>query len=170
MPVVLRTPQEVDLKSVGDLHYRSRAAAYAGFLPPEALAFGSPDALGEWWTERMRWEGGTHRMTIADDGGEVVGFSYLGPSEEPGVAELGAIHVDPARVGTGVGRLLMVDALEHLGPRAVLWVLEQNERARRFYERGGWRADGVTRVAPMGGTDTLQLRYALERKLEGGDA
>src|SRR4051812_18601288 len=160
MPVVLRTPREVDLKKVGDLHFRSRASAYAGFLPPEALSFGGPGFLGEWWTERWRWERDTHRMTVAIDGPDLVGFTYLGPSEEPGVRELSAIHVDPERVGTGVGRLLMADALEHLRPRAVLWVLEENERARRFYEKGGWRADGVTRGPPMGGVDTVQLRYA----------
>jgi GNAT superfamily N-acetyltransferase len=168
MPVVLRTPREVDLRKVGDLHFRSRASAYAGFLPPEALNFGSPDALGEYWTERWRWERDTHRMTLAVDGDDLAGFTYLGPSEEPGVRELSAIHVDPALVGTGVGKLLMVDALAHLKPRAVLWVLEQNERARRFYERGGWRADGVTRVDSMGGVETLQVRYA--KDLEGGNA
>ena len=94
----------------------------------------------------------------------MVGFTYLGPSEEPGVPELYAIHVDPAYVGTGVGRLLMIDALEHLGERArVLWVLEGNARARRFYERGGWALDGTTRDVPMGGETAHQLRYALHR-------
>ncbi|GLW07619.1 hypothetical protein Misp01_27490 [Microtetraspora sp. NBRC 13810] len=38
-----------------------------------------------------------------------------------------------------------------------LWVLEGNERARRFCEKAGWSADGVTRVAPMGGELTHQL-------------
>ena len=57
------------------------------------------------------------------DGGAIVGFTYLGPSEVPDVMELGAIHVDPAYVGSGVGRQLMCDALPHLGDRAVLWVL-----------------------------------------------
>jgi GNAT superfamily N-acetyltransferase len=164
VPVSLRTPREVDFEKVGDLHFRSRVSAYAGFLPASALTYGSPDAMGEWWTERWRWENETHRMMVAVDGDELVGFSYLGPSEEPGVRQLDAIHVDPARVGTGVGKLLMVDALAHLGPRAVLWVLEQNERARRFYEKGGWHADGVTRMAHMSGIETLQLRYALRQQ------
>ena len=30
----------------------------------------------------------------------------------------------------------MADALRHLGARAVLWVLEGNARARRFYAQG----------------------------------
>ena len=168
MTVVIRTGQAADLIAVGALHHRSRAAAYGGFLPPEALAFGSPEMLGEWWSERYRWERDTHRLAVAADGDRIAGFTYLGPSEEPGVTVLDAIHVDPQWVGTGVGRLLMLDALPHLGPRAVLWVLEQNARARRFYARGGWAADGTTRVEAMGGHPTLQLRYS--RNLADGSA
>jgi GNAT superfamily N-acetyltransferase len=167
MSVVLRAADEGDLAAVGALHYRSRAAAYAGLVPPEALAFGSEAALGEWWVERHRWERDTHRLTVAVEDGTVVGFTYLGPSEETGVAELYAIHVDPGHVGSGVGRLLMRDALPHLGERAVLWVLEGNARARRFYERGGWSADGRCRRSPLGGTMTHQLRYA---RVVGGSA
>ncbi|MFI6801173.1 hypothetical protein [Streptosporangium canum] len=59
-----------------------------------------------------------------------------------------------------MGRALPDDVLPHLGPRAVLWVLEGNERARRFYEKAGRSADGVTRDAPMGGELTHQPRYA----------
>ncbi len=32
---------------------------------------------------------------------------------------------------------------------ARLWVLEDNARARRFYERRGWRRDGSDRVVPF---------------------
>ena len=156
---MLRPGTERDLPEVGALHYRSRVAAYADLLSPAALSYGSASAIGEWWAERWRWEQQTHRLTVAVDGGAIVGFTYLGPSEVPGVMELGAIHVDPAYVGSGVGRQLMRDALPHLGERAVLWVLAGNERARRFYERGGWILDGTTREAPVGRETTHQLRY-----------
>jgi GNAT superfamily N-acetyltransferase len=33
--------------------------------------------------------------------------------------------------------------------RCNLWVLEENARARRFYERLGWRENGDTRVVPF---------------------
>jgi GNAT superfamily N-acetyltransferase len=160
MSVRLRPADEADLSTVGELHYRSRVAAYGDILPPEALTSGSPAAMGEWWAERWRWERDTHRLTVAADGDRVVGFTYIGPSGDDGVRELYAIHVDPDRVGTGVGRALMQDALTHLGEHAVLWVLQGNEQARRFYERGGWFADGAVREVPIGGTTTRHLRYA----------
>jgi GNAT superfamily N-acetyltransferase len=168
MTVRLRPAADGDLPAVGALHFHSRAAAYAGILSPEALAYGSPEALGEWWAERWKWERETHRLTVAVDGETLAGFTYLGPSEQDGVAELSAIHADPAYVGTGVGLLLMRDALPALaliGDRAVLWVLAANTRARRFYERGGWVADGTTRTEAIGGEPVLQLRY--ERRTAG---
>jgi RimJ/RimL family protein N-acetyltransferase len=54
------------------------------------------------------------------------------------------------------------------GVRGVLWVLEDNSRARRFYERGGWRPDGTTRVEKLSGEPVPQLRYA--KTLVGGSA
>jgi GNAT superfamily N-acetyltransferase len=164
--VVLRTldpAREIDLVEVGALHYRSRAEAYAHILSDAALSYGSPESLGEWWTERWKWERDTSRLTLALDGERLAGFTYLGPAEDAGVMMLDAIHVDPGYVGAGVGKLLMIDALEHLGPRAVLWVLSGNARARRFYERGGWVFDGTTRDEAMGGEMTHQLRYAITR-------
>jgi GNAT superfamily N-acetyltransferase len=161
---LLRPARTADLPLVGDLHFRSRAAAYAHLLRPSTLEFGGDGGLAAWWTERWKWEQETHRLTVAtvDDG--LVGFTYIGPSPDEGVTELYAIHVDPSYVGTGVGRQLMEDALPHLGPRAVLWVLPGNERARRFYESGGWRADGATRVDTMGDEEVQHLRYTLDRR------
>jgi len=164
MAATLRTGNDVDLLLVGALHFRSRGAAYAHLLSPEALASPGAAALAEWWNERWKWEQDTHRLTVAEDFERIVGFSYVGPSETAGAAELYAIHVDPAVVGTGVGRLLMANALGQLaevgGERAVLWVLAANERARRFYDRGGWSPDGETRVEPIGGEPVRQLRYS----------
>jgi len=163
MSVRLRTGKDFDLWAVGTLHQRSRLAAYAHIIPAETLAARSAESFAEWWSERWKWEKETHRLTVADDDGEVVGFSYVGPSETAGAAELYAIHVEPGRVGTGVGQALMVEALRQLAeygePRAVLWVLADNEVARGFYERGGWRPDGATRVEPVNDKPVPQVRY-----------
>lgn len=170
MNVLLRTVEDVDLFGVGAVHQRSRAAAYAGILSPETLAMRSAEAFGEWWSERWKWERDTHRLTVADLDGAVVGFTYVGPSETPGAVELYGIHVDPEHVGTGLGRQLMINALAQLtelgGDRAVLWVLTANEVARRFYDRGGWTPDGATRNEPVNGEPVDQLRYSYD--LVGG--
>jgi GNAT superfamily N-acetyltransferase len=162
MTVLLRPTTEADLPSVGALHHRSRVSAYRDFVPEDSLETGGPLAMGQYWQERWKHERDVCRLTIADNEGFVVGFSYLGPSEEPGVGILNAIHVAPEYVGDGVGRLLMIDALSFLRPfgdQAVLWVLTGNKRARAFYERGGWEHDGMTRIESIGGEPVPQMRY-----------
>lgn len=164
MTVLLRPAEDSDVAAVGALHHCSRADAYAHLIPPETFAARGPEAMIAWWAERRRWERETHRMTLAEVDGVLSGFTYTGPSETPDAAELYAIHVDPHRVGTGVGRRLMIHALGELAGleagRAVLWVLEDNPVARRFYERGGWTADGATRVEAVNDRMLPQLRYS----------
>ena len=165
MTLSLRPAQADDIDAVGALHYDSRIAAYRDFVPIAGLHALSPESLTAWWRERFAYESDTHRLTVAVDDGETVGFSYVGPEEEheAGVGQLYAIHLDPAAQGRGIGRALMVDALATVSRngwgRAVLWVLEGNAHARRFYERGGWRPDGREREELMGAAPTRQLRY-----------
>ena len=54
--------------------------------------------------------------------------------------ELSHLYVHPDAIGTGMGRALFEHA-KTLRPHGFeLWVFQQNERARRFYERNGCRA------------------------------
>lgn len=46
--------------------------------------------------------------------------------------------------------------------RATLWVLETNQRARRFYEREGWAWDGTTSIHQVEGSNLPIVRYALD--------
>ncbi|MEV4488823.1 GNAT family N-acetyltransferase [Micromonospora coxensis] len=166
MTVTLRPATVDDLLAVGALHQRSRVAAYSSFLPPEALAEPSAQAMGAYWVERWGWERDDHRMTVAERDGRLVGFSYLGPDDEgdPATGLLNAIHLEPDERGRGTGRSLMVDALDAMRARgfsrAVLWVLRQNSHARRFYRRGGWTATGAVRDEHVGPVAAPQLRYA----------
>jgi hypothetical protein len=55
----------------------------------------------------------------------------------------------------------MASALEALRgyPSATLWVLEDNLRARRFYEREGWILDGGRRDEAFLGVTVPEVRY-----------
>jgi GNAT superfamily N-acetyltransferase len=166
MTITLRPGGSDDLMAVGALHQRSRVAAYSSFLPPQALAEPSAPALGRYWTERWKYERDTHRMTVAERDGRLIGFTYVGPDDEddPATGLLCAIHLEPAERGRGVGRTLMIDALAAMRARgwrrAVLWVLRQNASARAFYERGGWWPTGAERDEVIGTAVTTQVRYA----------
>ncbi|MEH1167580.1 GNAT family N-acetyltransferase [Micromonospora sp. CPCC 205539] len=166
MTVTLRPATDDDLMGVGALHQRSRVAAYSSFLPAEALADPTAEAMGRYWTERWRWERDTHRLTVAERAGTLVGFTHLGPDDQddPETGLLNAIHLEPAEQGQGVGRALMLDALDAMRSRgwrrAVLWVLARNAHALEFYRRGGWTPTGDERDEAIGSAQTRQIRYA----------
>ncbi|MDG4763846.1 GNAT family N-acetyltransferase [Solwaraspora sp. WMMD406] len=165
MPVTLRPAHLDDVIPVGYLHHRSRRDAYRGIVSDEALTAVSAESTAGWWVERWTYERHTHLLTVAEHDGHLVGFSYLGPHEDgdPHLGELYAIHVDPARLRTGIGRLLIHHARTALRDQghdhAVLWVLTANTQARRFYERDGWSPDGPRRESWIGPAATEQLRY-----------
>lgn len=67
-----------------------------------------------------------------------------------GTGSLHAINLVPTVWGAGLGRELLGEAQRGLVAvgygSAYLWVVDGNARARRFYERAGWLADGATKI------------------------
>ena len=82
--------------------------------------------------------------------------------DEDEIGELYAIYVDPDAWSTGAGRALMASAEKRLAAEwdaALLWVLEENPRARVFYERAGWAPDGVRKAEERFGVRAPEVRY-----------
>jgi ribosomal protein S18 acetylase RimI-like enzyme len=146
----IREADPKDARAIAEIHVRSWQAAYRGQLTDDYLdGLKVEDRLEQ---HRQALEApGEHRTWIAEDGG-VVGFAVTGPSQDADAddrtGELYAVYVDPGSFGHGVGKALCDRALADLRERgfrtATLWVLETNAGARRFYEREGWAADGLT--------------------------
>jgi ribosomal protein S18 acetylase RimI-like enzyme len=163
----VRAAQLDDAAAIGLVHVRSWQAAYAGHFPQEFLDALDPAARAEGW-RRILGAQQRDRQTdlVAGFDGQVGGFASVGPSREDdagGVGEVYAIYVLPELWGRGLGRQLMaaaLDALAELGfDAATLWVLEDNHRARRFYETGGWSTDGATKVDDGLGFPIAEVRY-----------
>jgi ribosomal protein S18 acetylase RimI-like enzyme len=102
---------------------------------------------------------------VAESNGEVVGFVAVGPARDDDAdGELYAIYVHPDHWGEGHGRELIAAGearlreLDH--QHAVLWVLEDNPRARRFYELAGWQFDATRRSIEIFGVEVPEVRYA----------
>jgi RimJ/RimL family protein N-acetyltransferase len=73
-------------------------------------------------------------------------------------AEIVAIHSLPESWGTGLGHAMLTKALKQIGDRQVsLWAFQENTRARRFYEKHGFRWDGSRRVSEFDGA--VEVRY-----------
>ena len=127
------------------------------------------------------------RKRDAADG--IVGYAFFGPEQDVlgapwphplspegqqgQVAELYALYVHPAWWSTGTGRALMdrvLDTASAAGFLSVrLWVLRDNSRARRFYERAGFAPDGASHTLDgLGGVTEIRYRRVLPAGPERG--
>jgi GNAT superfamily N-acetyltransferase len=108
---------------------------------------------------------------VVEHGGLIVGHTGLQPArtsvepvEDGKLAHLRALFVAPDWWGKGLALDLHGRALEEAARRGYgairLFTPAGQARARRFYEREGWRQHGEPRESPIG-LETVEYRRAL---------
>lgn len=127
--VVLCAAAPGDAPAVAALLLRARKE----LLPFAPLAHADDEVRG-WIAARLIPAGGT---TVATVDGEVVGFVSV---ERREVGWIDHLYLLPERVGQRIGRDLLAHARKVLAPPIRLYTFQANDRARRFYERHGFRA------------------------------
>ncbi len=168
--MTLREAGLQDIPAIVAVQARSWRESYRGLVDDDFLEAIPMQKWIESWRTHFFGARRDTRAFVAEDGGRIIGFSGAGAADGveglgDAVAELHTIYMDAAYYGQGIGRRLMEAALDHLRQQGftevVLWVLEGNHRARRFYEAGGWRADGATGSDCWGATSVARVRYRL---------
>ncbi|MEW1640742.1 GNAT family N-acetyltransferase [Streptomyces sp. NPDC091219] len=174
--VRIRPMTLADCDRVSEIRVLGWQFAYRGLMPQPFLdALSATADAGRRRARFMEGDGSVLNL-IASVGDEIVGWAALGPYRDDelraGDAELYAIYLDPKHVGTGAGRALMREALRRCAAlghdRVFLWVVRGNARARRFYERAGWRADGAEEPYEVAGVSVPELRYVRELRGASG--
>lgn len=163
---IVRWARPEDAEALADVHVSSWQEAYAGIFPQAFLEGLDRASRVRWW--RRFIDGGAMVHVSESDG--VVGFCHVDDSDDDGWGEVFSIYVHPDRWGEGHGRELLAAGEATLASkghrRALLWVLEANERGRSFYERQGWKVGKPMRVEEIGGVQVTELRY--EKDLSAG--
>jgi len=166
---VIRWPRPSDAAAIADVHIASWRSAYRGLLPQALL-----DTLStSEFTDRWRHQLADRRRTtlVAEVANRVVGFASFGVSRDPdanaGTGELFGLYTATDVWGSSVGRLLheaVVIELDAGFQQSTLWVLEANARARAFYEKNGWLADGTIKDSNRGGETQQEVRYRRQQR------
>ena len=164
--LLIRAAEPPDALAVARVHVRSWQVGYRGLLSdsyldglkPEERAgrysFGSSDPRAP-------------ATLVASMEGVVCGFATTSPARDAdsaGQGELCGLYVDPDWWDSGVGRALIAAARGRLAGQgylsALLWVLDSNARAQRFYAKDGWKPDGMRRVEKVWDVKVQELRYS----------
>jgi GNAT superfamily N-acetyltransferase len=134
MTIAIRRALPGECAAVSDLALRSKAhwgydASFLEACRPELTL--DPRAVDRF------------RAAVAEESGEIVGFYGLGGGAPEG--ELSFFFVEPARIGTGIGRLLWRDCLASAARIGLSRIrIESDPNAEGFYT-----AMGATRVGDV---------------------
>ncbi len=142
--VLIRPGTADDAPGVAAVHVQAWREAYVGIIPQAVLDRRDQTVSVERWAGILGdAQGGSWVAVDAEQG--IVGWATSGPSRDddaPTGLELYGLYVLKACYDRGVGWRLLEAAIGTTEP-ASLWVLKANERARAFYARQGFSADGA---------------------------
>ena len=150
----IRVARPDDLPELAGVYAEAEGAVRAGLggtMPRD------PAGLVAWLGKRLAGAGGFWVAALAT--GRIAGFV------EAGATELNAIYVLPEAWGRGVASGLHDHAVAHMRASGLcaitLLVMAANGRARRFYERHGWRLAGDAGPRTVGGVEVAFVSYEL---------
>ncbi|MGQ7659361.1 GNAT family N-acetyltransferase [Streptococcus suis] len=162
MMIIKPMQTEEEIRGKAYVHWKAWQEAYADLLPQEFLQKTYTLERCQDWAFRY-----PERIFVALENDQVVGFSCYGQSmseDLENAGELYALYVLEDVYGQKVGYRLLQAALEKMQDydRVCLWVLEGNARAISFYEKVGFRFDGVSKQVHLG-QERTEYRMILEK-------
>ena len=162
--VTIREAELGDASAIAAIQVNASLVAYKDiFSSPSAML--TVERRTPVWRQIITCARGQRRVLVAEDSMEICGYADFGPSRDRDqnvvtMGELYSIYVRPERWKQGIGGKLLLESmymLAHVGFSAcTLWVLADNSPARRFYERYGWRPDGVEKPVDA---QVMEVRY-----------
>ena len=164
--IIVRGAQPEDAERIARVHVASWQGTYRGIVSDSVLDNLSVEERTQAWLEVIGKP--ESPVTVSCRGDTITGFVGYGPARDDDVSgdgELYAIYVHPDDWNTGTGAKLMgtcSDWLKDRFPSAVLWVLRDNDRARRFYESWNWKPDGKSEVLDGLGEGIVEVRYRID--------
>lgn len=162
----IRRAARADAATVGHIHVESWNVAYRGIMPDDVIARTDLAYRTAFWAEQIADE--EWPVFLVEEDGRSVAFCQMVPTRDADddpkrIGHITSLHVLPDLRGRGYGRVLIDHVSAEFRRRGfeelTLWVLEENWKARQFYEKRGFKPDGGTRRSPH--TDVSEVRYRI---------
>ena len=166
MEPVIRKARLEDAPGIARVHVDSWRTTYTGLIADEFLAQLSYERREKAWMQTLSDPTLDQFQYVAtDEAGQVCGFVCGGPERGNGPdhdSEVYAIYLLQSAQGQGFGRRLLQVAAGELLERGclamLLWVLKDNQPARRFYEAVGGEVVREKAIE-IGGQNLVEVAY-----------
>lgn len=152
--------QTDDRFAISRIYEESWKYAYKDIIPQNYLE----SIPAGCWVANLDKDGRNTLLLIEND--IFIGTSSYGKSRFPdfdGFGEIVSIYLLPQYMGKGYGKVLLddtVNKLAKLGYNDIfLWVLEENYRARKFYEKAGFIISNHYLDDNIGGKEIREIQY-----------
>lgn len=168
MRFAIRDAVPGDAEGIARAHVESWRDSYRGILPPDVLDFIDVGQRADSRRRILTAPGGFHAVAYDVSHRDIVGFCDAGPSRRAGPlrGEIYALYLVPYAKRYGLGSELVDRAARWFRgaglPGMIIWVLETNHAARRFYEAMGGRAGDRVR-SRVGGFPVVEVAYVWDR-------
>ena len=161
--VILRNATPTDAMALGNVYCYAWKEGYKNIIPQQFLDSLTVESSAP-RPDRINCD----NNHVAEYNGQVVGLVNYGQgrdSENNNMGELRSIYVLADFWGKGIAKSLFEEAYSVLQKRGYvgfyLWVLKENYRARRFYEKMGMVCSGEEKTLTIGGKELVESRYII---------
>lgn len=167
--MTIRQARLEDAPAIALVHVESWRSSYTGIMPGDYIARQTVERRQQMWQSILNNPDAKTRLFVAVDdvSGQIVGFVACGPQRDNNIhdfdGELYAIYLLDSAQGKGYGRGLAKAAgrcLKDDGYHAMLlWVLDENPKARSFYEAMGGELLEIDQMYDMNGQTLREIAY-----------
>jgi len=169
--VSVRSARPQDAERVARVQLSTWRTAYADLLPADALDLPEAQVAAVWLNAVEAPASRRHRLLVAMEGAELVGFAASVPATDEdldpaGTTELSTLLVEPRWGRRGHGARLLAASVDHWqgdGVRtAVTWAWQRDTVTRTFLGSAGWQPDGTSRGLDTGPRVQGQDRFHVD--------
>ena len=163
--MIIRIPEVKDSEGIAKVQYEAWKSAYGEIMPAEFVKAMDVDVYTKNWHNALSKKG-KGKYLVVEEGGEIIAFCTFGPARDEDLnsskfAEIVAINVHPSHWRKSVGSKLLKSifmATKSQYKFICLWVADENQQAKLFYENFGFNPDGNSKNIEQHG-NIKEIRY-----------
>ena len=166
--ILIRKVKYDDIEQIVDINIKDWKKIYKGIIDDETLDNLDRNKKIEKWRKHYN----LGNVIVAEKGGKILGYcryddnaNYKNTDID---SEIIALYVDCDNLSKGIGRKLVEYVMEDLKNKKknkmVIWCLERNQNARKFYEKMGGKLLNDDRFFETGGKKYKEVGYIYNLK------